>query len=118
MTGSRTYVLFLLELRRRAPNFLLRPTRKEGVTRRRSMSDFRFDPDRNNLNRNDIQIEIPAYMKWIYAGVAGALVLGLVVFAFNNEGTQTASNQTDVTVPVGTTGSGGASRPMPPAQRP
>ena len=82
------------------------------------MSDFRFDPDRSNLNRNDIQIEVPTYMKWIYGIVAGALVLGLVVFAFNNDGTQTASNQTGVTVPAGTTGSGGASRPVTPAQRP
>jgi hypothetical protein len=82
------------------------------------MSDFRFDPDRSNLNRNDIQIEVPTYMKWIYGIVAGALVLGLVVFAFNNDGTQIASNQTGVTAPVGTTGSGGTSRSMPPAQRP
>jgi hypothetical protein len=82
------------------------------------MSDFRFDPDRSNLNRNDIQIEVPTYMKWIYAGVAGVIVLAVMVFAYTNEGTQTASNQTEATVPVGTTGSGGTSRPMPPAQRP
>ena len=82
------------------------------------MSDFRFDPDRNNLNRNDIQIEVPTYMKWIYAGVAGAIVLAVMVFAYNNDGTQTASNQTGVTAPVGTTGSGGGATRPTPMQRP
>jgi hypothetical protein len=79
------------------------------------MSDFRSDPHRSN----DIKVEIPTTMKWIYAGIGAALVLALVAFSFTGERSQTASKQQPgASAPAQTTGSGGASRPMAPAQRP
>jgi len=77
------------------------------------MSDFRSDPNRSD----DLKVEIPTSMKWIYAGISGVLLAGLLAFAFTNERSQTAGNQPGVNAPAQTTGSG-ASRPMPPAQKP
>ena len=33
------------------------------------MSDFRYDPNRVSDSPNNIEIEIPTYLKWIYGGV-------------------------------------------------
>ena len=55
------------------------------------MSDFRHDP---NQVPNNIEVEIPSYLKWIYGGVGAVLLGGLLLFAFTNDrGSQTASNQ-------------------------
>ena len=87
------------------------------------MSDFRYDP--NRINPNNIDIEVPTYLKWIYGGVGAVLLGGLLAFAFTNEGSQTASNQRPgvnapaqttgpaTRTPAETTGSGGATRPAP-----
>ena len=54
------------------------------------MSDPRYDPNRI---QDPIGEPVPPYMKWIFGGVAGALVLGLLAFAFTND-QKTASNLT------------------------
>ena len=79
------------------------------------MSDFRHDP---NQVPNNIEVEIPSYLKWIYGGVGAVLLGGLLLFAFTNDrGSQTASNQQPGMSAPQTTGSGGATRPTP-MQRP
>ena len=81
------------------------------------MSDFRYDP--NRINPNNIDTEVPTYLKWIYGGVGAVLLGGLLAFAFTNQGSQTASNERPgVNTPAQTTGSGGATRPAPMQQKP
>ena len=41
------------------------------------MSDFRHDP---NQVPNNIEVEIPSYLKWIYGGVGAVLMGGLMLF--------------------------------------
>jgi hypothetical protein len=67
------------------------------------MSDYRHDPNRMpETAENDAP-----WLKWVYGGVAGALFLGLMLFAFHNDRTTTtASNQPSATAPATTTGSG------------
>ncbi len=94
------------------------------------MSDFRYDPNRlsnnpNNINPNNIEVEIPSDLKWIYGAVGVVLVGGLLAFAFTNEGTRTASNErpgvnapaqttgSGARAPAETTGSDGAAKPAP-----
>ena len=92
------------------------------------MSDFRYDP--NRINPNNIDTDVPTYLKWIYGGVGAVLLGGLLAFAFTNEGKQTASNERPgintpaqttgaaPRTPAETTGSGGATRPAPMQQKP
>ena len=94
------------------------------------MSDFRYDPNRiydpdRVPNRNNIEVEIPTYLKWIYGGVGLALVGGLLAFAFTNDRSNVASNErpgvnapaqttgSAPRAPAETTGSGGATKPAP-----
>jgi hypothetical protein len=72
------------------------------------MSDFRFDPNDPYRDRDrmaEFSAEAPSYFKWIFGGIAGLLLLGVLVLAFTNDGTQTASSQRPNVSPATTTGS-------------
>ncbi len=88
------------------------------------MSDFRLDPEFRDARRQAYE-EAPAYFKWIFGGIIGALFLGLMVFAFTNDrNQQTAANQrpgvakstpgAGMRAPAETTGSGAVNRPALP----
>jgi hypothetical protein len=94
------------------------------------MRDFRDYPDDQTPDpaprqfTPESEAPPPDYLKWIFGGIAGALVIALLAFAFTNEraptGQQTASNPAPITTGSGatprreTTGSGGVNREPPP----
>jgi hypothetical protein len=85
------------------------------------MSDF--NPNDPNRNAPYGAEPAPGYLKWVYGGIMGALVLALVVFAVINDSGSSSDGQRAATAPATTTGSGAArtttgsgraDRPAPP----
>jgi hypothetical protein len=85
------------------------------------MSDYRDDPNlRNHMDDTDTEPAGNSAVKWVLGGLGALLFLGVLVFAFNNDRPNVASNtRPAATAPATTTGSGSPDMPRPaaPAQR-